>query len=59
MRSPGRGRAHRRRRLDLGLVGVRERVHYNVSKGAVLQLIRTLAAQLGPDRITVNAVCPG
>jgi NAD(P)-dependent dehydrogenase (short-subunit alcohol dehydrogenase family) len=41
------------------LVGVESGVHYNASKGAVLQIMRTLAAQLGPDRITVNAVCPG
>jgi NAD(P)-dependent dehydrogenase (short-subunit alcohol dehydrogenase family) len=41
------------------LVGFHSGVHYNASKGAVLQITRTLAAQLGPDRITVNAVCPG
>jgi NAD(P)-dependent dehydrogenase (short-subunit alcohol dehydrogenase family) len=42
-----------------GLVGLESGVHYNASKGAVVQMARTLALQLGPDGITVNAVCPG
>ena len=32
---------------------------YNTSKGAVLNLVRAAAVDLGPDNITVNAVCPG
>jgi NAD(P)-dependent dehydrogenase (short-subunit alcohol dehydrogenase family) len=32
---------------------------YNASKHAVIGLARTLANELGPDGITVNAVCPG
>jgi 2-dehydro-3-deoxy-L-rhamnonate dehydrogenase (NAD+) len=32
---------------------------YNASKHGVLGLMRTLANELGPDAITVNAVCPG
>jgi glucose 1-dehydrogenase len=42
-----------------GLVGSESGAHYCMSKGAVSQLARALAAQLGPHQITVNAVCPG
>jgi NAD(P)-dependent dehydrogenase (short-subunit alcohol dehydrogenase family) len=41
------------------LVGSPSGVAYNASKGAVLALVRTLAPQLAPHRITVNAICPG
>jgi NAD(P)-dependent dehydrogenase (short-subunit alcohol dehydrogenase family) len=32
---------------------------YNASKHGVIGLTRTLANELGPDGVTVNAVCPG
>lgn len=32
---------------------------YNAAKGAVINLVRSAAVDLGPDGITVNAVCPG
>ncbi|HVQ76348.1 MAG TPA: glucose 1-dehydrogenase [Candidatus Binatia bacterium] len=32
---------------------------YAASKGAVLALTRAMAASFGPDRIRVNAICPG
>jgi len=32
---------------------------YNTTKGAVINLVRAAAVDLGPDGITVNAVCPG
>jgi NAD(P)-dependent dehydrogenase (short-subunit alcohol dehydrogenase family) len=41
------------------LVAVPAGVAYNASKGAVMQIVRTLAAQLGPHGITVNGICPG
>lgn len=33
--------------------------HYNASKGAITQLTRTMAVELGPHAIRVNALCPG
>jgi NAD(P)-dependent dehydrogenase (short-subunit alcohol dehydrogenase family) len=34
-------------------------VHYNASKGALLQLTRALAVESAADRVRVNAVAPG
>lgn len=42
-----------------GLTGTQTGVHYNMSKGAVIQITRTMAVQLAGDSITVNAICPG
>ena len=41
-----------------GLRGYRNRVGYSSSKWAVRGMTRTLALELGPHDITVNAVCP-
>ena len=32
---------------------------YNTSKGAIIQMMRCMSLDLGPERIRVNAVCPG
>lgn len=43
----------------LSLQGKRAALAYTASKHGVLGLARALAAELGPDGITVNAICPG
>ncbi|HEY5437062.1 MAG TPA: SDR family oxidoreductase [Candidatus Limnocylindrales bacterium] len=42
-----------------GIAGEGEYAHYNASKGGVLLLTRTMAVELGPRGIRVNALCPG
>jgi len=42
-----------------GLVGEDKYAHYNASNGGVTLLTKSLAIELGPHGIRVNAVCPG
>lgn len=42
-----------------GLVGERDLDAYTASKGGLLALTRSLAAEYGPDGIRINAVAPG
>ncbi len=42
-----------------GLAGEEDYAHYNASKGGVLQLTKTMAVELGPLGVRVNALCPG
>jgi 3-oxoacyl-[acyl-carrier protein] reductase len=43
----------------IGHYGVRQFSHYAASKAAVMGLVKSLARELGPHGITVNAICPG
>ena len=43
----------------LGIVGLPDRSSYASSKGAIVQLTRTLGLELAPHKITCNAICPG
>lgn len=44
---------------DTALWGAPKLLHYVSSKGAMISMTRSLARELGPDRIAVNAVAPG
>ena len=44
---------------DAGVWGETPIAAYSVSKRAVIMLTRMLAVEAGPDRVRVNAVCPG
>jgi NAD(P)-dependent dehydrogenase (short-subunit alcohol dehydrogenase family) len=41
------------------LGGEEEFAHYNASKGGVLQLMRSMAVELGRHGVRVNCLCPG
>ena len=43
----------------LGMVGLADRTPYASSKGAVVQMARTLGLELAQFGITCNAICPG
>jgi gluconate 5-dehydrogenase len=44
---------------DTALWGAPRLMAYVASKGAVMAMTRSMARELGPDGITVNAICPG
>jgi len=43
----------------LGLVGLKQRVAYCTAKAGIIGMVRAIALDLAPDRIRVNALCPG
>lgn len=42
-----------------GIIGSPQLSGYSLSKGAVVNFTRAVAAEAGPDGVRVNAVCPG
>jgi NAD(P)-dependent dehydrogenase (short-subunit alcohol dehydrogenase family) len=44
---------------DTALWGASRLLHYVATKGAIIAMTRTLANELGPRNVTVNAVAPG
>lgn len=44
---------------DTALWGATRLLHYVATKGAIIAMTRSLARELGPQRVTVNAVAPG
>jgi NAD(P)-dependent dehydrogenase (short-subunit alcohol dehydrogenase family) len=44
---------------DTALWGAPRLLHYVASKGAMISMTRSLARELGPDNISVNAIAPG
>ncbi len=44
---------------DTALWGAPRLLHYVASKGAIISMTRSLAREMGPDNIAVNAIAPG
>ena len=44
---------------EAGIVGIKNQVAYNVSKGGIIALTRSMAVDFATQNIRVNCVCPG
>ncbi len=44
---------------EAGIVGIKNQLAYNVSKAAAIMMAKSMAIDLAPHNIRVNAVCPG
>ncbi len=59
LRARGGGRLLATSSVAGATVGWAEHTHYATAKAGIKGMVRSLALELGPDRITVNAVAPG
>src|SRR6476619_3780645 len=59
LRARGGGRLLATSSVAGACVGWAEHAHYATAKAGIQGLVRSLALELGPDQITVNAVAPG
>jgi 3-oxoacyl-[acyl-carrier protein] reductase len=59
LRARGGGRLLATSSVAGATVGWAEHTHYTTAKAGIQGMVRSLALELGPQRITVNAVAPG
>ena len=59
LRARGGGRLLATSSVAGATVGWAEHTHYTTAKAGIQGMVRSLALELGPERITVNAIAPG
>ncbi len=45
--------------IDIGIIGLPRQTNYSASKGGIISFTRSLAKEVAPFNIRVNAVAPG